>query len=159
MKNREKLLLVAVIASVHFIASAQSNKFNKNTLLEEAKKEIAQNNAIHFDLYAKNDGSVVKLFAEDACILAPNAPALCGREGIAKFFKDAFESGGVRSGEITTLNIYGDGREFVTEEGLYQVFDVNGNLVDDGKTLVLWKKTKDGWKDFRDSFSSNHPQK
>ena len=159
MKTREKLLVAVLMAFVHFIASAQSNSTNGNALLEEAKKAIAQNNAIHFDLYAKNDGSVVKLFAEDACILAPNAPALCGREGIAKFFEDAFESGGVRSGKIATLNIYGDGREFVTEEGLYQVFDVNGNLVDDGKTLVLWKKTKDGWKDFRDSFSSNHPQK
>jgi len=156
MKNREKFLLAAVMVSLHFIANAQSNKSNENALLEEAKKEIAHNNAIHFDLYAKNDGSVVRLFAEDACILMPNAPALCGREGIAKFFKDAFESGGVRSGKITTINIYGDGREFVTEEGRYEVFDASGKLVDDGKTLVLWKKTKDGWKDFRDSFSSNH---
>jgi ketosteroid isomerase-like protein len=159
MKTIKKILLIVIMASVHFVANAQSNKSNENALLEEAKKAIAHNNAIHFNLYAKNDGSVVKLFAEDACILMPNAPALCGREGIAKFFKDAFETGGVRSGKITTLNIYGDGREFVTEEGLYQVFDVNGKLVDDGKTLVLWKKTKDGWKDFRDSFSSNHAQK
>ncbi|HEV8512098.1 MAG TPA: nuclear transport factor 2 family protein [Cyclobacteriaceae bacterium] len=159
MKTLEKLLVAVLMGFAHFNANAQSNTTNGNAILEEARKAIAQSNAMHFDLYAKNDGSVVKLFAEDACILAPNLPALCGREGIAKFFKDAYESGGVRSGKITTINIYGDGREFVTEEGLYQVFDANGKLVDDGKLLVLWKKTKEGWKDFRDSFSSNHVQK
>lgn len=160
MKNSTKLLLlITTLAFAPDIASAQSTKVNENVLLEEAKKAIAKSNAIHFDLYAKNDGSVVKLFAEDACILAPNAPALCGREGIAKFFKDAYETGGVRSGKITTLNVYGDGREFVTEDGLYQVFDANGKLVDEGKFLILWKKTNDGWKDFRDSFSSNRTQK
>ena len=159
MKNRKRILLIALMAFLHLTAQAQPGKSNENALLEEAKRAIAKSNSIHFDLYAKNDGSVVKLFAEDACILVPNAPTLCGHEGIAKFFKEAYETGGVRSGKITTLNVYGDGREFVTEEGLYQVFDVNGKLVDEGKLLVLWKKTKEGWKDFRDSFSSNHAQK
>jgi ketosteroid isomerase-like protein len=155
MRKHKNLLFLAILASAHFVGNAQSNKANENAYLEEAKKAIAQSNAIHFELYAKNDGSVVSLFAEDACILPPNAPALCGREGIAKFFKNAYEQGGVRSGKTTTLNVYGDGREFVTEEGLYQVFDAAGKLVDNGKYLILWKKTKEGWKDFRDSFSSN----
>lgn len=149
MKKTTRLVLMASFTLMCFAAHAQ------NSLLEEAKKAIAENNSVHFQLYARNDGSVVKLFAEDACILMPNAPKLCGREGIAKFFKDAYETGGVRSGKITTLNVYGDGKEFVTEEGAYQVFDANGKLVDEGKTLVLWKKTKEGWKDFRDSFSSD----
>jgi ketosteroid isomerase-like protein len=33
--------------------------------------------------------------------------------------------------------------------------DAQNTLVDDGKYLVLWKKTDKGWKMFRDSFSSN----
>ena len=37
--------------------------------------------------------------------------------------------------------------------------NAKGELFDDGKFLVLWKKTKNGWKMFRDSFSSNHPPK
>ncbi|MBS1681287.1 MAG: nuclear transport factor 2 family protein [Bacteroidetes bacterium] len=159
MKIKEKLLPVAIWVAVPFLACAQSNKTNENTLLEEAKKAIAHSNAIHFDLYAKNDGSVVELFAEDACLLIPNGATLCGREELAKFFKNAFETGGVRSGKLTTLNVYGDGREYVTEEGLFQVFDANGKLLDEGKTLVLWKKTEDGWKDFRDSFGSNRALK
>jgi ketosteroid isomerase-like protein len=154
MKRTKNVLLLAIVFTQGVVV-AQSGRMNDNSLLEEAKKAIAKSNAIHFELYAKNDGSVVDLFTEDACILAPNMPALCGREGIGKFFKDAFATGGVRSGKITTLNVYGDGRNYVTEEGLYQVFDASGKLVDDGKYLILWKKTKNGWKDYRDMFSSN----
>jgi hypothetical protein len=62
---------------------------------------------------------------------------------------------GLRSGKLITTAVYGDGSKFVTEEGLWKSFDASGNLFDDGKYLVLWKKTKNGWKMFRDSFSSN----
>jgi ketosteroid isomerase-like protein len=47
-------------------------------------------------------------------------------------------------------------KEFVTEEGFWQSFDANNAMFDNGKFLVLWKKTPDGWKMFRDSFSSDN---
>lgn len=151
MKTLNKLALTFVATIL--AGNARGQMPNKG--LEEAKKAIAEANAVHFKLYAKNDGSVTQLFADDACIFAPNGPALCGREGIAKFYKDAYELSPVRSGKITTIAVYGDGINFVTEESRFQVFDANGKIVDEGKSLVLWKKTKDGWKDFRDSFSSD----
>ncbi len=43
----------------------------------------------------------------------------------------------------------------VTEAGLFLLFDGNKLMIDEGKYLVLWKKTPNGWKMFRDSFSSN----
>jgi hypothetical protein len=46
----------------------------------------------------------------------------------------------------------------VTEEGLWQSFNAKGELFDDGKFLVLWKKTSKGWKMYRDSFSSNRKE-
>jgi hypothetical protein len=45
--------------------------------------------------------------------------------------------------------------EFVTEEGFWQTFDADNKLLNNGKFLVLWKKTPGGWKMFRDSFSSD----
>ncbi|MBL0745640.1 YybH family protein [Chryseolinea lacunae] len=142
------LLLLAV-------TSASFSQSKQNDLLEEAKKAIAASNAIYSDLALKNDGSILTRYAEDACILQPNGPVLCGKEGILKFFKEAPPV----HGKFTTLHVYGDGKEFVTEEGLYEITDLNGNKLDDGKILVLWKKTKDGWKMYRDMFSSSHPAK
>jgi ketosteroid isomerase-like protein len=84
---------------------------------------------------------------------------MCGREAFAQFFRSAYQDYGLRNGKFITTAIYMDGKEYVTEEGLWQSFNAKGELFDDGKFLVLWKKTKNGWKMFRDSFSSNHPPK
>ena len=147
-------LLIALFA-ISVSCNAQ-NKVSKN--LQEAKKAIAAANLIYFDLYEKNDDSILKLYTGDACLMPPNAPAICGTEALAKDFKDTHAAGTVKSGKFSSTEVYGDALEFVTEEGLWQVFDANGKSIDEGKYLKLWKKTKDGWKILRDLFNSNHDQ-
>lgn len=124
--------------------------------LEQAKKAIAESNAIYFQSYVKNDSSIfIDRYADDACIMAPGSPQLCGKENAARFFRESYNNYGMRNGKFITTAVYGDGKEYVTEEGLWQSFDADGKLFDDGKFLVLWRKTAKGWKMFRDSFSSN----
>jgi ketosteroid isomerase-like protein len=156
MKTNKILKFSLLALSIVCVSSyAQTDKSNQ---LEQAKKSIAKINLIYFDLYAKNDGSILKLYTQDACLMPPNAPALCGIEALAKDFKDTFAAGTVKGGKFTTTQIYGDGLEYVTEEGSFQIFSTNGKQIDNGKYLKLWKKTKEGWKMFRDSFNSNHSQ-
>ena len=151
---------VQFFVALFFICAISKAQTNNRIGLEEAKKAIAASNAIYFDSFAKNDSSIfINRYAKDACILAPNAPAMCGRVATAKFFKSAYEEYGLRNGKFITTAVYGDGKEYVTEEGLWQSFDASGKLFDDGKFLVLWKNTSEGWKMFRDSFSSNHSPK
>ena len=149
--NKKLSLFTVLLVCLDFIASAQ---------LEDAQKAIAESNDRYFKSFVKNDSSIfINSYADDACILAPNTPPACGREAFAKFFREAYENYGLRNGKFITTNVYGDGKEFVTEEGLWQSFNAKGELFDDGKFLVLWKKTSKGWKMFRDSFSSNHALK
>jgi len=149
-------LLLALVTLVCTNTLAQKT----DALLDEAKKAIAASNAIYFESFVKNDSSIfINRYAKDACILAPNTPAMCGHKAAAEFFKGAYQDYGLRNGKFITTAVYGDGKEFVTEEGLWQSFDATGKLFDDGKFLVLWKKTSEGWKMFRDSFSSNHNPK
>jgi ketosteroid isomerase-like protein len=151
MRNSNKPLLTVLLVCINFISNAQ---------LQEAKKAIAESNASYFESFVKNDSSIfINSYAENACILAPNVPAACGHEAFAKFFRSAYQDYGLRNGKFITTNVYGDGKEYVTEEGFWQSFNAKGELFDDGKFLVLWKKTKSGWKMFRDSFSSNHTPK
>jgi ketosteroid isomerase-like protein len=151
MSISKNILLAVLVIGSCFTASAQ---------LEEAKKAIAKSNDTYFTAFVNNDSAVfINSYAEDACILAPNTPAACGHEAIARFFRSAYQDYGLRNGKFITTNIYGDGKEYVTEEGLWQSYNANGELFDDGKFLVLWKRTKSGWKMFRDSFSSNHSPK
>lgn len=142
------------------VMATNGQKTNTSNILEEAKKAIAESNAIYFTSFVKNDSSIfINRYAKDACIMAPFAPQACGRENAAKFFREAYWNYGLRNGKFITTAVYGDGVEFVTEEGLWLSFNEKNELFDDGKFLVLWKKTDEGWKMFRDSFSSNRTPK
>jgi ketosteroid isomerase-like protein len=127
-----------------------------NINLEEAKKAITASNEMYFQAFAKGDPSLfISLYTTDCWIMQPNAPTLCGVDAPLDFFKTAYNKFGIRNGKFITIDIFGDGNGFVTEEGFWQTFDANNRLLDNGKFLVLWKKTAGGWKIFRDSFSSD----
>ncbi|WP_268849334.1 YybH family protein [Flavobacterium aestivum] len=149
-------LFISAIVLTSLLACKDPKKEIQNTALEEAKKAIAESNAIYFESFVKNDSSIfINRYAKDAVIMAPNSVPMYGHDAASKFFRKAYDSYGMRNGKFITTAVYGDGLEFVTEEGLWQSFNDKGELFDDGKFLVLWKKTPQGWKMFRDSFSSN----
>jgi ketosteroid isomerase-like protein len=161
MKKTLKFIILSLcLALGSCMSNANDNQTDTKDNLEEARKAIAESNAIYFDSFSRNDSSIfINRYAKDACIMAPNAPQMCGPEAAATFFRIAYNEFGLRGGKFITTVVYGDGVEYVTEEGLWQSFNAKGELFDDGKFLVLWKKTPEGWKMFRDSFSGNHELK
>ena len=91
--------------------------------------------------------------------MSPNMPAIRGKAALTKDFKDTYDAGQIKGVKFSTQNIYGDGSNYITEEGTWQVFDTSGKLLDNGKYLKLWKKTATGWKIFRDVFNSDNKGK
>lgn len=159
MDRKTSTLIVSFFSIVGLLVCAcrHENQSAELDPLAEAKAAIAESNAVYFQSFVKNDSSIfIARYAEDCCIMGPNAPAMCGPDASLKFFKSAYSDYGLRNGKFITTAVYGNGNDFVTEEGLWQSFDENGKMFDDGKFLVLWKKTPKGWKMYRDSFSSNH---
>src|SRR5882757_2790688 len=149
-------ILPAQIIQISFMVFNCQAQQTTNANLEEAKKAIAASNEIYFQAFVKGDSSIfIDRYAKDCWIMLPNAPALCGVDAPLEFFKTAYHKLGLRNGKFITIDVFGDGLEFVTEEGFWQSFDADNKLFDNGKFLVLWKKTPDGWKMFRDSFSSD----
>jgi ketosteroid isomerase-like protein len=156
MKQYHPVASAIVLCSSFFVTHCTNNRPNTDSVPAEVKTSIAASNAIYFRSFERNDSSIfINRYAEDACILAPNAPEVCGREGAAKFFRDAYDRYGLRSGKFITTAVYGDGDGYVTEEGQWQSINAQGQLFDRGKFLVLWKKTPEGWKMFRDCFSAD----
>ena len=153
--SRLKILLVSSVLSTALLSCKTGTEEGQNDL-NEAQKAIAESNAVYFKSFAENDSSIfINRYAEDACIMAPFAPSACGKEQVAAFFRTAYDNYGLRNGNFVTIAVYGNAVDYVTEEGLWQSINEKGQVFDNGKFLVLWKKTKDGWKMFRDSFSSN----
>jgi len=151
---KQKHLITAIASFILFFI--YTNCGAQTTSTSVIKNEIGNINTLYFNLFAKNDLSIVNLYTEDACLLAPNMPIISGRKALKRDFEDTFAAGKVKGVKFQTRNIYGGGKEYITEEGSWQVFDPSGKLLDDGKYLKLWKRTKFGWKIFRDSFNSNH---
>jgi len=127
--------------------------------LSGVAKSIAESHRLYFQAFVRGDSSLfIDRYARDCWIMPPNVSALCGEGAPLEYFRDAYYLRGVRNGRFITTDIYGDGAEFVTEAGFFQLFDAGGVMIDNGKFLVLWKKTPEGWKMFRDSFSSDRDQ-
>ncbi|PSL29047.1 YybH family protein [Chitinophaga ginsengisoli] len=145
----KKILTLAMLMVLSLISKAQTN----SDLLQQARKTIEASNAIYADLANKNDGSILTRYTEDACLLPPNSGPICGKENIAKFFKD----GPKVHVKFTIQHLYGDARTFITEESFYEMTDLDGNKLDEGKVIVIWKNTAVGLKMHRDMFSSNKP--
>ena len=155
IKNIFTVIRLFAIPFLFYNCNARRSKDKSN--LEEARISIAKSNDIYFQAFAKRDSSLfIERYAKDCCIMPPNTTAICGKNAPLGFFRIAYYQAGLRNGKFITTDVYGDGKEFVMEEGLWQSFDANNRMFDNGKFLVLWKKTPDGWKMFRDSFSSDN---
>jgi ketosteroid isomerase-like protein len=147
--NKITFSLLLLASSTFTLAQSNSND------LEKVRKVIEASNAIYAELANKNDGSILTRYTSDACLLPPNANPVCGHTNIAAFF-----SNGPKVHVTFTIQaLYGDAREYVTELSNYEMTDLNGVKMDEGKVIVVWKNTKDGWKMHRDMFSSNKPAK
>lgn len=151
MKRTITLFLLLAAGAGHAFAQPSAR-----TDLAEARAAIEKSNSIYFQAFAKNDSSIfIDRYAKDCWIMPPNAQALCGEAAPLDFFKTAYHDIGLRNGRFIIIDVFGDGKEYVTELGFWESYDINNKLFDHGKYLVLWKKTPAGWKMFRDSFSSD----
>lgn len=147
----KKVIILNGLLMLTFWCNAQT----ETPALKSARKAIEASNAIYADLANKNDGSILTRYTDDACLFPPNGEPICGGTQMLAFFK-----GGPKVHvKFTIQHLYGDGKTSVTEESFYEMIDMDGKKLDDGKVIVIWKNTKDGWKMHRDMFSSNHPAK
>ena len=157
MKRINILPVTLRFAMLFLFQKSYAQQSTENSNLGEAKKAIAASNSIYFQAFVKGDSSIfMDRYAKDCWIMPPNAQALCGANAPLEFFRLAYNKFGLRNGKFITTDVFGDGKEFVTEVGFWQSFDANNKMFDNGKFLVLWKKTPEGWKMFRDSFSSDN---
>lgn len=145
------LLLWALLTLGHINGHAQARKSP-----EEVKRSIAESHRLYFQAFSSGDSSLfIERYTKDCWIMPSNTSALCGESAPLDFFREAYYRKGVRNGRYITTDIFGDTGEYVTEVGFFQLFDAGNKMIDNGKFLILWKRTPAGWKMFRDSFSSD----
>ncbi|MDB5109359.1 MAG: hypothetical protein JWR67_473 [Mucilaginibacter sp.] len=154
IKSFRSLLILAVLLSGYRTIAKPLNLKTDSTAV---RAELQKMNQSYGQAFVKGDSALfVNCYAPDACIMPANSPEICGIPGQLAFFKFAYRSG-VRNIVFNTAGLFGLTTHFVTEQGNYEMFGENNISLGKGKYLVLWKKTPQGWKMYRDMFSSNQP--
>jgi uncharacterized protein (TIGR02246 family) len=149
----KKIVLMAVIATSLFACQTATKPAID---LTKAKSEIEAVNKIICESIAKGDSvSVAEAYAKDGKLMGNNMPAISGKDNLTSFW-GAFINSGVGSISLNTLEVWGD-ENYVTEEGVYDIKLKDGNQIDKGKYLVVWKHEDGKWKIYRDLSNTDMP--
>ena len=157
----KKNILSMAITAIFGIVNMSYAKAGSTTVPDKdsVKAAIAAVNRIYGEAYLKGDSSLfLDCYTPDGSIMAANIPILSKRSGQLLFYRAAYKTG-IRNVVFTTVELYGLTDEYVTEQGVYELFGTSGQSLGKGKYLVLWKKTSAGWKMHRDIFNGDAPMK
>lgn len=104
---------------------------------------------------AGDAAGIANLYTADAQLLPPNAPTVTGRteiEGVWRGLIDATRP------QVTLTTVEATGVDsMAVEVGHYVLADSTGAAFDEGKYIVWWKRTADGWRMYRDIWNSDRP--
>lgn len=123
--------------------------------IDSVKSALASVNKLYGEAYRTGDSSLfLNCYTPDGAVMAAHAPVLHNRNELLLFYKAAYQTS-IRNVVFTTVELYGLTNEYVTEQGVYELFDADNHSLGKGKYLVLWKKTAAGWKRHRDMFNGD----
>jgi len=119
---------------------------------------IRSMNPAWFKAYNAGDvNSIVALYAEDAVVNGPGAPAVRGQAAIREFFMKDIAGSSVagvtlNAGPTTDMDLSGD---LASEWGTFTVTDKSGTTVDRGKYVTVCARRDGKWLIIRDIWNSD----
>jgi ketosteroid isomerase-like protein len=135
--------------------SFQQNNPQTGSLQKTIYENIAARNEQLSAAFNNQDAeAMAALYTLDAQLLPPNFDLVDGRSAIETFWGTLFNLGfdGVI---LETLEVTGTG-SLANEVGLFTLF-LNGQVFDNGKYVVIWKKVAGKWYLHRDIWNSSNP--
>jgi ketosteroid isomerase-like protein len=130
----------------------------QDTAADEAK--LKSDALVWFEHYANADADgLANLYAEDALLMPPGAPAVTGRPGIRTFLGDdaaKSKAAGIslKNASVTGAGVNGDTGWI---SGTYAVVDSSGATIDSGSYLSVHHRTNGAWLYIRDIWNSDRP--
>ena len=106
--------------------------------------------------FATQDAAALaNLYTAQAQLLPPNSDFIIGREAIQTFWQGVMDAG-VAGATLTTEEAMGTD-SMAVEVGQYELSAADGSTIDEGKYIVWWQRTPDGWRLHRDIWNSSLP--
>ena len=149
----KKLFFIAIVATSLFACQTTTKPAFD---LANAKKEIEAANQEISELLAKGDSvGMVGAYSSDGAAMVANSPAIKDKNQLKSIWNSFVQSGNTNL-KLNTMEVWGD-ENYISEEGTYELKTKEGNQVDNGKYIVIWKKENGKWKLHRDMSSSDLP--
>jgi uncharacterized protein (TIGR02246 family) len=98
---------------------------------------------------------IAALYTESGQLLPPNSDFVVGRPALQAFFQGLMNMG-IKAVKIETIEVEGYG-DTAYEVGRYTFKNEGGQVLDQGKYIVIWKQEAGQWKLHRDIFASSLP--
>ena len=106
--------------------------------------------------FAEHDAqALASLYTADAKLLPPNSDFVAGRAAIQTFWQGVMDAG-VAAAALTIEEVVGTD-SLAVDVGRYVLSDSAGSTIDEGKYMVWWRRTPEGWRLHRDIWNSSRP--
>lgn len=158
----KRLLPIGVLLVLVLAACSSSAPGPAGVTAGDAENAIRRaNSQLSADVRAGNAQAIVdNFYAPDAIAMAPNVPALHGRDAIRTFWTQVLGSGAVELA-LTPNHVTQSCSDLAVENGRYDltITPKGGQAIHDtGKYIVVWKKGSDRWWATEDIFNSDMPK-
>jgi uncharacterized protein (TIGR02246 family) len=122
----------------------------------EVRDAIAAANESFMAAFKRGDAAgLAALYTENGQVLAPNIDLLTGKEAIQAFWQALFDMG-IKGIKLKVVEVENHG-DTAIEVSKYTVHGEEGQELDKGKYIVIWKQKGGQWKLHRDIYNSNMP--
>ncbi len=98
---------------------------------------------------------VAALYTENGQFLPPNSDVVTGKQAIQATFQGLMDMG-IKTVKLETLEVEGYG-DTASEVGRYTLEGEDGQVLDQGKFIVIWKQEAGQWKLHRDMINTSMP--
>ncbi len=150
-KTSNAMILVLIIVLV-FSIQCTTQQDDPAKLLEE----ITAANKVFMETFKDGDAAVLaSLYTEDGKVLPPNAGIVEGKEAMQAFWQTVIDMG-VKEVVLEIVEVEGHG-DTAIEVSKFKMKDTNGNELDHGKYIVIWKRVEGNWKVHYDIVNSSVP--
>jgi ketosteroid isomerase-like protein len=124
--------------------------------LTEIHDAISAANENFMTVFKKGDAAgMAVLYTGNAQVLPPNKDFVTGRQAIQALLQGWMDRG-VKAFKLETVEAEGYG-DTASEVGRYILEGEGGQVLGQGKYIVIWKQEEGQWKLHRDIFNSSMP--
>ena len=122
----------------------------------EVRAAIVAANQDFITTFKRGDAAgMAALYAENGQVLPPNGDFVTGRPALQTFWQAIMDMG-IKEAGLETVEVEAHG-DTATEVGKYTLKGEGGQVLDNGKYIVIWKQEDGGWKLHRDIFNTSMP--